>query len=121
MSSITGVTDSWAGDLRPLECLGWLPGGCCPHYDGEKDRRPSTQDLVARGLLPETLALDDGALAHFVGRKLLRVVTSRPTAGAYSVRRAGPSSARRFAEARLPVTPLDAGGRLQRTKSAQPE
>jgi len=47
--------------------------------------------------LPETLALEDGAAAHFVGGKLLRIVTSRPNAGAYRVRREG----RQFVETPL--------------------
>ncbi len=111
-----GVTDSWAGSLRPLPCLGWLPGACCPHYDGEKDRRPSTQGLVARGLLPATLALDDGAMAHFAGRKLLGVVTSRSNAGAYLISRAGSRNAQSFVETRLPITYLDTEGRISRTK-----
>jgi dipeptidase E len=97
-----GVTDSWAGRLAPLPCLGWLPNACCPHYDSEKDRRPATHHLVAKGLLPETLALYDGAAAHFVGRKLLRVVTSRPDAAAYRVQRKG----HRAIETPLPVTRL---------------
>jgi peptidase E len=37
-----GVTDSWAGELRPFDCLGFLPGSCCPHYDGEGNRRLHT-------------------------------------------------------------------------------
>jgi dipeptidase E len=97
-----GLTDSWAGRLAPLPCLGWLPNACCPHYNSEKDRRPSTHDLVAKGLLPETLALDDGAAAHFTGRKLLRVVTSRPNAAAYRIRR----QRNRAIETPLPVTQL---------------
>ena len=36
-----GITDSWADRLRPLECMGMLPGSCCPHYDGEVERRPA--------------------------------------------------------------------------------
>lgn len=36
-----GLTDSFADGLRPLEGLGFLPGSCCPHYDGEPQRRPS--------------------------------------------------------------------------------
>jgi dipeptidase E len=95
-----GVTDSWAGRLAPLRCLGWLSGACCPHYDSEAERRPSVRDFVARGLLPETLALDDGAAAHFVGRKLAQVVSSRAEAGAYRVRREG----RRFVETPQPAT-----------------
>jgi peptidase E len=97
-----GVTDSWAGHLAPLPCLGWLPNTCCPHYDGEKDRRPSVHSLVSKGRVPETLALDDGAAAHFVGRKLLRVVSVRESAGAYRVQRLG----RGFVETPLPVTRL---------------
>jgi dipeptidase E len=97
-----GVTDSWAGNLAPLPCLGWLPGACCPHYDGEKDRRPAVHEFVAKGLIPKTLALDDGAAAHFVGRKLVRIVSSRPKAGAYFVQRSG----RRSIETPLPVAYL---------------
>jgi peptidase E len=84
-----GVTDSWANALAPLPCLGWLRGACCPHYDGEVERRPSVHRLVAQGRLPETLALDDGAAAHFVGRKLKKIVCSREKAGAYRVSRKG--------------------------------
>jgi dipeptidase E len=97
-----GVTDSWADKLAPLECLGFLRGACCPHYDSEKDRRPAVRDFVAKGLIPETLALDDGAVAHFVGRKLIRIVSSRKNAAAYRVRRKG----RGFVEVPLAVTPL---------------
>jgi dipeptidase E len=97
-----GVTDSWAGELKPLPCLGWLPGACCPHYDGEAERRPAVHNLAAKGLIPETLALDDGAAGHFVGRKLIRIVCSRPKAGAYLVRRNG----RRAIESPLSVTHL---------------
>jgi peptidase E len=97
-----GVTDSWAGNLAPLPCLGWLPGACCPHYDGEADRRPAVHDFVAKGLVPKTLALDDGAAAHFYGRKLVRIVTWRPKAGAYRVQR----KRRQFVETPLPVVYL---------------
>jgi dipeptidase E len=85
----SGVTDSWADALHPMTCLGFLPGACCPHYDGEKDRRPSVQRIVAEGKLQSVLALDDGAAAHFRGTTRARVVTSRPKAGAYWVTRSG--------------------------------
>jgi peptidase E len=98
----TGITDSWAGHLAPLPCLGWLPGACCPHYDGEAERRPAVHQFVAKGLIPEVLALDDGAAAHFVGRNLERVISSRPKANAYRVRREG----RSFVETLIPATRL---------------
>jgi dipeptidase E len=85
----SGITDSWADALHPLPCLGLLPGACCPHYDGEKDRRPAVHHIVAAGRLASVLALDDGAAAHFRGTTLARVVASRPKAGAYRVEPAG--------------------------------
>lgn len=81
-----GSTDSWPGELRTLECLGFLPGSCIPHYDGEADRRPTTERMIARGELIDGLAADDGAALHFVGTELKRVVTSRPHAKAYALR-----------------------------------
>ena len=35
-----GVTDSFGPELGSMECLGFLPGSACPHYDGEERRRP---------------------------------------------------------------------------------
>lgn len=81
-----GVTDSWAGGLRCLDCLGFLPGSCCPHYDGEADRRPSYHRLLANGEIAAGLAIEDWTGVHFVGRNLHRVVTSKRGARAYSMR-----------------------------------
>ena len=81
------MTSPRASELRPLDCLGFLAGTCCPHYDGEAERRPAVHEFVARGLVPPVLALNDGAAAHFVGRKLHRVVTWKSTADAFVVRK----------------------------------
>lgn len=81
-----GITDSWAERLAPLPCLGWLAGSCCPHYDGEPERRPSYERILAAGEAPGGIALDDGAAAHYLGGDLHRVVVSREEAGAYEVR-----------------------------------
>jgi dipeptidase E len=98
----TGLTDSWADRLAMLPCLGFLPGTCCPHFDGEPERRPALHRLVVERAVPKALALDDGAAAHFVGRKLVRIVSSRSGAGGYEIRRAGSRSV----ETALPVARL---------------
>ena len=84
-----GVTDSWADRLMPLDGLGFLADTCCPHYDSEADRRPTVHDFVGRGIVPPVLALTDGAAAHFIGRRLHRIVTWMPTASAFTVRQRG--------------------------------
>jgi dipeptidase E len=83
----TGLTDSSGSGIYPLPCLGFLPGACCPHYDGEADRRPALRRFVDDGAIPTALALDDGAAVHFVNGKLANVVSSRPLAYAYRVER----------------------------------
>jgi dipeptidase E len=86
-----GVTDSFGKRPQPLKGgLGFLRGGFCPHYDGETDRRPVLDRLIRAGF-PTTIALDDGAAAHFVGTRLTEVVSSRPNARGFRVLRRGRS------------------------------
>ena len=84
-----GLTDSIPGTLSVLHCLGFLKGSNCPHYNGETKRRPIYQRLIARGKMLDGVAADDGVALHYVGQRLVRVVSSRPDASAYSVRRNG--------------------------------
>ena len=80
-----GLTDSIPGPLTPMDCLGWLPGSCTPHYDYEPERRPTYQKLIAEGKLKPGIAIDDGAALHYIDDKLSKAVTSRPNAKAYAV------------------------------------
>ncbi len=83
-----GVTDSFGPQLGAMDCLGFLPGSACPHYDGEERRRPVYTQLVADGLKPG-IAADDDVGVHFVGTELREIVTARDGATAYSVTREG--------------------------------
>ena len=80
-----GVTDSWADSLRPLDCLGFLPGSCCPHYDGEVERRPAYHALIEQAQIRPGYAIDDRVAAHFRNGHLLRVVSKKAGATAYHV------------------------------------
>src|SRR5205807_2621369 len=80
----SGVTDSFGPRLAALECLGFLPGSACPHYDGEELRRPTYARLVAEGF-PAGIAIDDDVGVRFEGAELAEVVTSREGATAYRV------------------------------------
>lgn len=83
-----GVTDSFGPGLDGMECLGFLPGSACPHYDGESARRPRYRALVDGGF-PAGIAADDGVALHYVGVELEEVVTCRPGAAAYHVTSSG--------------------------------
>ena len=80
------MTDSYGPELMPIhDCLGFLAGSNCPHYDGEAQRRPVYTRLVADGDLPPGYACDDGAALLYRGTDLAEVVAARPGAAAYRV------------------------------------
>lgn len=87
-----GLTDSNGSILCPLSGLGWLPGGACPHYDGEPQRRPSLHAHIATSAMPASWAADDGVALHFVDESLKASVASRPLARAWHVSRASDGS-----------------------------
>ena len=81
-----GLTDSFSDQLWPLDCLGFLPGSCCPHYDGEAQRRPSYHRLLAAGEISAGVAIEDWTGIHFKDTEVYKVVSSKRGARAYSVR-----------------------------------
>lgn len=82
-------TDSVPGELRVLASLGFAAGSFCPHYDGEAQRRPSLQRMIAEERLMAGYAADDGAAVHLVDDKLFDAVSSRPQAKVYWVEKRG--------------------------------
>jgi dipeptidase E len=80
-----GITDSFSGELRSLDCLGFLPGSCCPHYDGEAQRRPSYHRLLASGEIAAGVAIEDWTAIHYRDTELHRVIASKRGARAYSL------------------------------------
>jgi dipeptidase E len=83
-----GVTDSFGPQLAAMDCLGFLSGSACPHYDGEEQRRPRYRELIDGGL-PGGIAADDGVGLHYEGTELVEIVTCRPGAAAYRVDASG--------------------------------
>jgi len=78
----SGLTDSYPGTYTAISLLGWLRGSFCPHFDGERKRRPIFKKLITQGRLPKGYGVDDGAGLHFIGGKLTKVVSSHPKAKA---------------------------------------
>jgi peptidase E len=79
-----GITCS-SGPPAPISGLGLLQGSLTVHADGEPERLPQWLACVRDETLPGGWALDDGVALLFRGRRLERVVSSRPGAGALRV------------------------------------
>src|SRR5262245_55081078 len=77
-----GVTDSFGPELSGLDCLGFLPGSACPHYDNEERRRPRYAELVRAGL-PAGVGIADDVAVRFDGTEAAEVVSARDGATAY--------------------------------------
>lgn len=80
-----GITDSRAGYLSSMDCLGLLPGSCCPHYSHEPERRPAYHRLLHQGEVKPGYALDDYAALHFHDTQVHQAVSSRAAAQTYHV------------------------------------
>lgn len=79
-----GVTDSFGPQLGPMDCLGFLEGSFCPHWDDEENRRPIYHDLL-KGGFPGGYAADAGVGLHFVDGELREVVACDEGSRAYRV------------------------------------
>tara|TARA_Y100000590_G_scaffold469966_1_gene661007 strand:+ start:541 stop:1239 length:699 start_codon:yes stop_codon:yes gene_type:complete len=60
-----GITDSWASSLNTLNCLSFISGMCCPHYQEEEERRPSVHKMLKSEKCIPGWAVDGGAALHF--------------------------------------------------------
>ena len=80
-----GTTDSRPKELSIVQCLGFLKGSHCPHYDAEPARRPLYLSLVGSGRMKPGYACDNDAGLYFEDDDLERVVATRADAKAYYV------------------------------------
>ena len=83
------LSDYIPGELNPLNCLSFLPGSLCPHYDVQPARRPAYRRLIGEGSLRDGVAVDDGVALHYEGLDLTTAVTASSFARAFHVRKVG--------------------------------
>ena len=79
-----GVTDSFGPQLAPMDCLGFLPGSFCPHWDDEEQRRPVYHGLLEGGF-PAGYAAEAGVGLCFVDGELQEAVGCGEGAKAYRI------------------------------------
>ena len=80
-----GITDSWANGLRVLDCMSILDGVCCPHYDGEANRRPSVEKFLESKEIDSCLCIEDGAALHYENESIKTAVSFYNDKNAYLV------------------------------------
>jgi peptidase E len=96
-----GTTDSRPKELTVVQGLGFLKGSHSPHYDGEKDRRPLYQQMIASGRMKPGYACDNNAGIYFEDNDVKRVVASRAGAKVYYVNAVNGKAVERVLEPEL--------------------
>ena len=81
----SGITDSWASNYELMDCLGYLPGCACPHYDTEAQRRPLVHDLIHQHAIKQCVAIEDGAAIHYRGKDMAHALSFQKDKKAYCV------------------------------------
>jgi len=80
-----GITDSWADDLAILDCLGFVKGICCPHYDEEPSRRPYVKKQLQQNTFKECLSIEGNAALHLIDGKPFKSVDFGKNKNSYIV------------------------------------
>ena len=64
-----GITDSWADHQATIDCLGFVEGICCPHYDEEPERIPYVKDILTNKKIDSCLAIEGYTALHLIDDK----------------------------------------------------
>ena len=69
-----GITDSYADNLRILDCLGIVDGIACPHFDEESEREPFVTNLIKREVIDSCICIEGNCAVHILNEKEIKSV-----------------------------------------------
>lgn len=59
-----GISDSFAEELKIIDCLGIVKGVACPHFDEEKDREPFVSYLLKNNIIKNCICIEGNSALH---------------------------------------------------------
>lgn len=80
-----GITDSWSHDLAIMDCLGFVNGTCCPHYDEEPNRRPFVSHALKNKSIDSCISIEGFNALHLVDDSPKYSVAFKDNNDAYNV------------------------------------
>lgn len=83
-----GLTDSLPGAYTKLDCLGFLPGSCCPHFDSEPEREPVYIEQIEKSIISAGYGIEDNVALHFEDGKLKTAIAGKEGKKAYFIDKA---------------------------------
>ena len=80
-----GITDSWSHDLAIMDCLGFVNGTCCPHYDEEPNRRPFVKKELVNKNIDSCISIEGFNALHLIDDKPEYSVSFKNDNNSYNV------------------------------------
>ena len=80
-----GVTDSWSKELKIMDCLGFVKGACCPHYDEEPVRKPFVSKSLSNNDMDSCYSVDGGCALHMIDGEPLKSIVFKKKKNAFLV------------------------------------
>ena len=74
---------------KRINCLGFLEGSLCPHYDNRGELRKAYRKMISSGELSSGYGVQDGVALHYCGTELKYIVSGSPDAKAFYVKKSG--------------------------------
>ena len=80
-----GVTDSWSKELKIMDCLGFVKGACCPHYDEEPERKPFVSKSLSNNDMDSCYSVDGGCALHMIDGEPFKSIVFKKKKNAFLV------------------------------------
>ena len=69
-----GITDSYSKSLEIINCLGFLKGIACPHFDEEEEREPYVNKLLTEARIKSCICIEGHSALHVSGEKNFKTI-----------------------------------------------
>tara|TARA_Y100001978_G_scaffold67497_1_gene60707 strand:+ start:1066 stop:1746 length:681 start_codon:yes stop_codon:yes gene_type:complete len=69
-----GITDSFAKKLEVINCLSFIEGNACPHFDEEPEREPYVQKSIENGLINDCICIEGNSALHIQNENVMKTV-----------------------------------------------
>ena len=80
-----GITDSYSDGLKIINCLGFLKGIACPHFDEEEEREPYVNKLLIEAKIKSCICIEGYSALHVCGDNDFKTVNFGANKNSYEL------------------------------------
>ena len=77
------VVDSWEDELKVIDCMGFVKGNFCPHYDEEPARKPFVEKSLKDNLIDHCFSIEGNCALHLRNDTPYRAINFGKNKNAY--------------------------------------